>query len=337
MAGTTLVIGGTRNVGPDLVAALLARGDRVTVLNRGVTLSDLPPEVERLYADRSDVRAIAAALAGRAFDAVIDTTLYTGDDAATLTRTLRGHVGRYVFWSTGQVYLVRTGVRAPFAESDYPGPIMPEPPATATADHDNWIYGVDKRAAEDALRTAFDRDAFPYVSLRMPMINSARDPYWRLAAYVHRILDGHPILVPDDQDRLPLRHVFGGDVVTASLRASESGTPAGTCLNISQDETLTLEGMLRRTADVLGRPFRTIALPRDVLVEKGLLPNCSPWSGLWMSAVDNARSKDILGMRYTPVAACLPALVAAALRVPLTLVPGNDRRREEIALADAQE
>src|SRR5437899_12107216 len=106
MSRTALVIGGTRNLGPDLVAALLARGDGVTVLNRGLTPDDLPREVERLPADRSDAGALAAALRGRAFDLAVDTTLYTGADARAVSRILAGQVGRYVFWSSGQVYLV---------------------------------------------------------------------------------------------------------------------------------------------------------------------------------------------------------------------------------------
>src|SRR5205085_2182201 len=193
---SALVIGGTRNVGPDLALALLARGDRVTVLNRGITPDSLPAGVERLRADRSDAAAMTVALRGREFDLVIDTTLYTGTDAGTTIAILEGRVGRYVFWSTGQVYLVREGLTPPFKEEDYHGTVMAEPAAAAANDHENWVYGVDKRAAEDRLRAAFAATGFPYVSLRMPMINSPRDHYRRLAAYVHRMLDGQPILVP---------------------------------------------------------------------------------------------------------------------------------------------
>jgi nucleoside-diphosphate-sugar epimerase len=328
----TLVIGGTRNLGPDLVSALLGRGDQVSVLNRGLTPDDLPAQVERLRADRSDRSAFRAALHGRQFDLVVDTTLYTGPDAVTTAAVLDGRVGRYVFWSTGQVYLVRQGLVPPFREEDYDGPLMTEPPSTRTNDHDNWVYGIGKRAAEDELRAAFARSGFPFVSLRMPMINSARDHYRRLAAYVHRILDGHPVLVPDDQDRLRLRHVAGSDVVEASLRAGETSVPSGTCVNISQEETLALEAMLAVVGDALGRSVHLVRVPRAELERRGLLPACSPWSGLWMSALANDASIRVLGMRYTPVATYLPPLVDIARQVPESEVPGYDRRSEEIAL-----
>lgn len=335
MARTTLVIGGTRNLGPGLVAALMRNGDRVTVLNRGQTPDDLPRDVERLRADRSDAAALEAALKGRLFDVVVDTTLYTGPDAETIAEVLDGRVGRYVFWSTGQVYLVRTGLTPPFTERDYHGPVMAEPPKSNAVDHDNWVYGVDKRAAEDAFAAALASRRFPYVSLRMPMINSARDHYRRLAAYVHRLKDGGPIVVPDDQDRLALRHVFGGDVIAATLRATEASAPSGTCVNVSQDQSLKLEDMLAIVGAASGTTPSLARVPRAQLEQRGLLPACSPWSGRWMSVLDNAESKRVLGMRYSAPTEYLPALVAEALKVPESEVPGYARRAEELELAKA--
>lgn len=335
MARSSLVIGGTRNLGPDLVAALLARGDRVTVLNRGLTEGPLPAPVERLRADRSDGRTLAAVLGGRSFDLVVDTTLYNGADATALARLLGGRCGRYVFWSTGQVYLVRTEPRPPFVEADYDGPVMAEPPASQAVDHENWVYGIGKRAAEDALRDAWSRAGFPYVSLRMPMINSARDHYGRLAGVVRRMLDGGPLLVPDDQDGLLLRHVYGGDVVAATERASGADVAAGACVNVAQDETLTLEEMLAIVARTLGLTPRLVRVPRIELESRGLLPGCAPWSGRWMSVLDNTLSKQLLGMRYTPVRDYLPPLVEAARSVPPEALPGYQRRAEELALAGA--
>ena len=335
MARSSLVIGGTRNLGPDLVAALLARGDRVTVLNRGLTDDSLPRPVERLRADRSDQAALAAALGSRSFDLVVDSTLYSGADAKAVARLLGGRCGRYVFWSTGQVYLVRTGPRPPFVEGDYQGPLMAEPAASQSVDHENWVYGIGKREAEEALHDAWTRSRFPYVSLRMPMINSSRDHYRRLAGCVRRLLDGGPLLVPDDQDRLALRHVFGGDVVAATERASGSDVAAGTCLNVAQDETLTLEEMLAIVAESLGRTPRLVRVPRERLESRGLLPGCAPWSGRWMSVLDNSLGKQVLGLRYTPVKDYLPPLVEAARSVPPEAIPGYERRAEELALAGA--
>ena len=335
MTRSSLVIGGTRNLGPDMVLALLAQGDRVAVLNRGLTPGELPGNVERLTADRSDQAALAAALRGRSFDRVVDTTLYTGADAAAVARLLEGRCGRYVFWSTGQVYLVRSGPRPPFVEGDYEGPLMAEPPAADKVNHDNWVYGVDKRAAEEALREAQARCSFSYVSLRMPMINSPRDHYGRLAGVVRRLLDGGPLLVPDDQDSLSLRHVFGADVIAATLRAADPAVPAGTCVNVAQDETVKLEEMLAIVSAALGKTALVVKVPRAALESRDLLPACAPWSGRWMSVLDNKLSKQMLGMRYTPLGEYLPRLVEVARGIPPEAVPGYERRAEERELAGA--
>jgi nucleoside-diphosphate-sugar epimerase len=325
-----LVIGGTRNLGPDLVAALLERGDSVALLNRGITQGPVPPGIERMRADRSDRRALADVLRGRSFDLVVDTTLYTGADADALVGLLDGQVGRYVVWSTGQVYLVRLELEPPFREEDYDGPLMPEPPHDHDVDHRNWVYGVEKRAAEDVLRDAHDRTGFPFVALRMPMIASERDHYGRIAAYAHRILDGGPILLPEDE--LPCRHVYGRDVVAATLRAAEPGVPAGTAFNVGQDETLSLTALLQLIAEACDRPLRTVRLPRAMLDRHGLLPACSPFSDRWMSALANARGKRVLGLTYTPPADYVPRVVAAALALPASRVPGYERRPEELGL-----
>jgi len=326
----SLVIGGTRNLGPGLVAALLERGDDVTVFNRGVTPDDLPAAVERLHGDRADEDALRSALHGRRFDLVVDTTLYTGAEARALTRILGGRTARYVAWSTGNVYLVRTGIARPFEERDYDGPVMPEPPVSRVLDHRNWVYGVGKRAAEDALAAAHSSIGFPAVVLRMPMINSERDHYGRLAGYVHRILDGGPLLLP--LDALPLRHVYGGDVITATLLAAGPAVPAGTALNISQDETLALEEVLELVAAACGRPLRLSRVARERLEAAGLLPDCSPFSDPWMSALANGRSKDVLGIRYTPVGQYVPRLVEAARARPAGTLAGYAQRPAELGL-----
>lgn len=327
----TLVIGGTRNLGPDLVQALLAGGDQVTVLNRGITRGNLPARIPRLKADRSDGAAFRAAIGDAGFDLVVDTTLYTGDEARIVAATLEGRVGRYVWWSTGQVYLVRTGAERPFREWDYDGPVMPEPQRPSTLDHRNWVYGVDKRHAEDVLAAAFRERGFPAVSLRMPMIASERDHYTRIAGYVKRLLDGGPILVPDAPP-LPVRHVYGRDVIAATLLASTAKGALGRAFNISQDETLEFADMVTRIGLLVERMPRFARLPRATLEEHGLLPTCSPFSDPWMSSLDNTLSKRALGLGYTPVDTYLPRCVEAALRLPLDAVVGYDNRELELSL-----
>jgi nucleoside-diphosphate-sugar epimerase len=325
-----LVIGGTRNLGHDLVHALRAAGARVTVLNRGRTPDELPSDVERLRADRSDRAALAHALGGRTFDAVVDTTLYVGADAEAAVDVLDGRVGRYVWLSTGQVYLVRTGLARPFRETDYAGAVMPEPPREGP-DWADWRYGVGKRAAEDALERGWLERRFPATALRLPMVNSRRDHFARLLGYVLRLRDGGPILAPDAPDHA-LRHVDGDDVVAAVLGLLETGRGVGRAYNLSQDETLTLDDFVALVATAVGVEGRVVRAPRARLDAAGLLVACSPFSDRWMSELDNTRSRTELGIRYTPVAETVGRLVAWFRDHPERGATGYAQRPRELAL-----
>lgn len=324
-----LILGGTRNLGPGLVAELLGRDHRVAVCNRGVTPDDLPAGVERLRADRRDREALAAALGERAFDAVVDTTLYTGPEAQSAVELLAGRCGHYVALSTGQVYLVRKGLRPPFREEHFDGAVLPEPPRDSR-DWPDWSYGVEKRAAEAVLARAVFERGFPATVLRLPMVHGERDHYQRLHNYLARLADGGPILLPEGP-HAPIRHVDGADVLRIVADLIETASGMGGAYNLGQDETVPMDDFLALLARAAGRPLSVARVPRERLIAAGLLPACSPFSGLWMSELDNRRSKEELGVTYTPFAATIERLVRHY--APLPPPPGYAQRPRELELA----
>lgn len=326
-----LIIGGTRNLGHLLTLRLLQEGHRVTVCNRCQTPDELPAEVERLRADRSDAASLSLALTGRAFDVVVDTTLYNGPDAQEIAELLQDRVGHYVFLSTGQVYLVRQGLPRPFVETDYPGPVMPAPKPDSR-DYEDWRYGLEKRAAEDVLTRAWREHGFPCTTLRLPMVNSERDHFHRILNYLLRLQDGGPILLPSD-GQLFLRHVYGEDVIQAILKVIQSGPGQGRCYNISQEETLTIAAFLDRLAQLARCKLRPVFLKRELLDQHNLLPACSAFSDPWMSELDNRLSKSKLGLRYTPLDVYLEKLVAYYRTHPQPTPSGYLQRSVELQLA----
>jgi nucleoside-diphosphate-sugar epimerase len=327
-----LIIGGTRNLGPSIVQALLQGGYKVSVFNRGQTPDDLPPQVRRLRGDRTVPAQLSAALGKDSFDLVVDTTLYNGAQALAAIAQFSGRVGRYIFLSTGQVYLVRTGVDRPFREEQYHGPLMGRPPENETNDLNNWIYGIEKREVEDAMLLAWKNSGFPFSSLRLPMVNSERDHYDRLYGYFLRLNDGGPILAPEEPGPA-LRHVYGDDVVQAIMRLGTTDVGKGEAYNIGQDEALSLEEFLRLLAKHMDPSLRLARVPRAVLNREKLLPDCSPFSGSWMSALDNTRSKRELGMKYTPLEVYLKKLVTVFDSSPKRQIAGYARRQDELELA----
>jgi nucleoside-diphosphate-sugar epimerase len=326
-----LIIGGTRNIGYLLVLELLKLGHHVTVFNRGITPHELPMNVQRLYGDRSDPTALAMAVGRRSFDAVVDMALYKGQDAKNVSALLEGRVGRYIFVSTGQVYLVRQGPQRPFLESDYENPLTEEPPQ-GSRDYEEWLYGVEKSQAEDALMEAFERRKFPVTTLRLPMVNSERDHFHRIYNYLLRLQDGGPILLPTGE-HLRLRHVYGEDVIQAITRVIESNSAKGRVYNISQEETLSIEEFLNVLAQIAQCELKLVHVPRNMLEELALFPGCSPFSDPWMSELDNSRSKSELGIQYTPVSVYLRKLVSHYRSHVVSIPTGYERRHEEIELA----
>jgi nucleoside-diphosphate-sugar epimerase len=302
-----LIIGGTRNVGHFLVHDLVRAGHRVTIINRGIERDELPSEVVRLRADRTDRAQLQKVLAGLEFDAVVDNVVYKGAEAEEIVDILNGRVGHYLFLSSGQVYLVREGIERPFKEDHYDGRVMPAPKPN-TYGYEEWLYGVEKRQVEDAMIKAGKDYGFPYTSLRIPMVNGERDHFKRFYSYMLRLKDGGPILVPETPD-YPLRHIYSGDVVKVIQLILETGKGKGRAYNISQDETTSLETFLGIIGDIMGIKPQIIRVKRSELEANGFLPDCSPFSDRWMSELDNTRSKAELGMQYTPLTEYLRKIV----------------------------
>lgn len=322
-----LIIGGTRNLGHFLAERVLADGHHLTILNRGVTRDDLPSNISRLRCDRTNSQQLRRAIGGRTFDVVIDNVMYKEPEAESIVEILSGKVGHYIFISTGQVYLVRANLTRPFKESDYEGELIP-PPTENTYDYEEWLYGIDKRKAEAVFARAFAEKQFPYTALRLPMVNSERDNFNRLYNYMIRIRDGGPILVPE-QPNYPLRHIYTADVVNVIMHLINTGMGKGKAYNISQDETVSITEFLTILGELVGLEPQIRMVDRSLLVANGFLPDCSPFSELWMSELDNTLSKTELGATYTPLREYMARIVTHYTENPPKLPTSYKRRKSE--------
>ena len=324
----TLILGGTRNLGHVAAEALFEAGHDVAILNRGQTPDDLPPGITRIRADRNDDEGMRAALHSRSFDLVLDNTTYTERDARQVVDLLDGNVGRYVFISSGQVYLVRENIERPFREEAYEGAVMPEP-ARQSSDYPSWLYGIDKRLAEQVIEDARERTGFPFTTLRLPMVASERDHYGRIQGYIARLTDGAPLLIPDGKG-LPLRHVYVNDVARLVTGLVESKEGVGQAYNISYGSSVTHDEFLGMLAEAAEAEPQIMKVERKKLEQAGLLPDCSPFSGRWMSELDNAHSLKTFSLEYSAPATYLPSIVAdyRSRWAQLGLVPDSYRQRK---------
>ncbi len=332
MSKKILIIGGTRNMGYYLAKQLAESGADLTLLNRGITQDDLPRSIHRLHADRTDSKQMRRALLAKRFDVVVDFVMFRQEEAETAINIFRDNVDHYIVISSGQVYLVREGLERPFHEDDYEGPVIDAPGENSYA-YEEWLYGVQKREVEDHFRREWQRSKFPYTSLRLPMVNSVRDQFHRLYNYFLRLRDGGVLLLPEAPN-FALNHVYALDVVSAIRRIIKTGEGKGEAFNIAQDEHLGLDEFLSLMAAIMGVDLHVLRVKRTELEANGFLPDCSPFSERWMSALDNGRSKEILGIRYTPLPEYLEILVrhyqAHVIAPPLTF----RRRRAELSFAE---
>jgi 2'-hydroxyisoflavone reductase len=184
-----LVLGGTKFLGRAAVEAALARGDEVTLFNRGETNPELFPEVEKLRGDRD---GDLSALEGREWDAVIDPSGYVPRIVRASAELLQGSVGHYLYVSSASVYA--EPYVAGFDETA-PTLELEDPETEDVGSH----YGALKAACERVVAGIFP-DAHTNVRAGLivgPHDGSGRFTYWPL-----RISMGGQVLAPGPPEGL---------------------------------------------------------------------------------------------------------------------------------------
>jgi 2'-hydroxyisoflavone reductase len=183
-----LVLGGTKFLGRAAVEAALARGDEVTLFNRGETNPELFPEVEKLRGDRD---GDLSALDGREWDAVIDPSGYVPRVVRASAEALRGSVGHYLFVSSASVYA------EPYAAGfDESAPTLePEWESEEVLAH----YGQLKAACEQVVREVFPE---AHTNVRAGLIVGPHDASGRFTYWPLRIAAGGEALAPGSPEGL---------------------------------------------------------------------------------------------------------------------------------------
>jgi 2'-hydroxyisoflavone reductase len=311
-----LVLGGTKFVGRAFVAAARERGHELTLFNRGRQDPRAWPDLEQVHGDRTQGAAAGgfAPLAGRRFDAVIDTAAYLPRDVASATAFFAPRADRYVLVSS-------ISVNASHAEA---GADESAPVGRLTAEQEREVaalsadgpipaaklgpfYGPLKALCEEEAERGFPGRA---LIVRPGLVVGPHDNTDRFTYWPARFMRGGTVLAPGRPGR-PVQFIDVRDLAGWMVRAVEDRR-TGVYLATGPAAQLTFGDVLAACARVAARrgaPPATLRWVDDATLEaKGVgpwmeLPLWIPESAADMAGLmraDNAKAW-AAGMTFRPL------------------------------------
>lgn len=258
-----LVLGGTVFVGKHVVLQALTAGHDVTLFNRGKSCVNAFPDLEQIHGDRDGG---LGALAGRKWDAVIDTCGYVPRIVRQSVDALKDSVDRYCFVSTISVYKIESGQET-VSESDQVA-ILEDP---NTEQITGETYGGLKVLCENEVQAGFGERA---LVVRPGLIVGPDDPTDRFSYWVNRFSQGGNCVVPAAENQ-PVQVVDVRDLARWMIHAVTIGA-SGTYNAAAPQTPYMLGDMLHEIASTVGAGSRLHTISADVLEANGV----GPWMDL---------------------------------------------------------
>jgi nucleoside-diphosphate-sugar epimerase len=306
-----LVLGGAGFVGVAACKELMRRGVETIATGR----KERPYGVFTSYVafDRTDEEQLKRALAEVQPDVLLDLACYQPAEIEMAIRTFKGD--RYVFVSTG-VYPNLNG--KPAHEEDFV-PLAGDPP-------DSLEYMDGKRWCETVLARTHD---FPWTVVRPPAVFGPADHTLRIAAYIQRVADGGPLLVPQESYERQAGLAWVKDIgfacaLACDLRKDTTGKAYNAAF-----EGVSLRNLIEGIAKATGVPARVHQMPFAELPADASPYGPDPRRSAGY-VLDRARTE--LGFEPSSLEDAL-AETLAWYRVAKPSHPGYANRAKELALA----
>ncbi|MDE2566686.1 MAG: NAD-dependent epimerase/dehydratase family protein, partial [Burkholderiales bacterium] len=327
-----LILGGTRFLGRHLAQLALAAGHQLTLLHRGRSGPGLFPEAEHLIADRD---ADLGLLAGRHWDAAIDTSAYVPRQVHAAAAALGERVGQYQLISSISVY---ASYACPGLAEDAPLQTLADP---ATEVVDGTTYGGLKALCEQAAQAGFGARC---LIVRPGLLVGPHDPSGRFTWWVQRMAAasaGGEVLAPGDA-AAPVQFIDARDAAAWLLAQAERGS-RGACNLTGPARPTTFGEFLETARAALAPAARLTWIDEACLLAQGVapwteLPLWLPRDSAGLHQVSIARALS-LGLRCRPMAQTLQdtAAWAAAAPAPLPAPPCSGPMRQGVGLAPERE
>lgn len=314
-----LVIGGTGFVGVATCKELMRRGIETIAASR--RQHPYGTFTSHVAFDRRDPAQLEEALGRIDPDVLVDLAAYQPGEVEAALRLFRGQ--RYVFASTG-VYRDREGGEAA-REVDF---VPPEGPLPT----EELPYMEGKRWCEAVLSR---HPEVNWISLRLPALYGAADPTLRIAAYLQRVEDGGPLLVPAETYDWRATLGWVKDAGFAVALAAEAPAEIRGAYNVGFRD-LSLHRLLAGIAGAMGKELRAVPVPFTDLPQGSSPygPAASPYgpNPRRPAGYDLTRSEADLGFRPSEPEDAL-AETLAWYRVARPSHPGYQDREDELRRA----
>jgi nucleoside-diphosphate-sugar epimerase len=265
--------------------------------------------------DRTDEEQLARALEQTQPDVLLDLACYRPGEVEAVARRFQGE--RYVFISTG-VYPPLQGKRA--REEDF-GPLEGDPPTSLDyLDGKRWCETVLTRHPE-----------LPWTVVRPPAVFGPADHTLRIAAYIQRVADGGPVLVPAETYEWVANLAWVKDVGFACALACDLRKDTKHHAYNVAFEDVTFRELVEGIARALGVPARLHPIPFAELPD-----GASPYGPdpRRHAGYDITRARRELGFEPSALEDAL-AETLAWYRVAKPSHPGYANRARELELAGA--
>jgi len=190
--------------------------------------------------DRADEAQLKSALETVKPDVLLDLACFKPAEIEAAARWFKGD--RYVFISTG-VYPDLHG--RPAREEDF-APLEGEPPGRL-----DYLEG--KRWCETVLARTSD---FPWTVIRPPAVFGPGDHSLRIAAYMQRVADGWPLLVPKESYTRQAGLAWVKDIGFACALACDLRKDTAHKAYNAAFEGVSLQGLIEGIAQAMGVPAK---------------------------------------------------------------------------------
>jgi nucleoside-diphosphate-sugar epimerase len=308
-----LVLGGAGFIGVAACKELMRRGIETIAAGR----KDRPYGTFTSYVavDRFDEDQLKMTLDSVQPDVLLDLACFTPAEIDVAMRLFKGE--RYVFVSTG-VYPHLNG--RPAREEDFV-PLEGNRP-------DTLDYLEGKRWCETALARSHD---FPWTVIRPPAVFGPADHTLRIAAYMQRVEDGGPLLVPVESYERQAGLSWVKDIGYACALACDLRKDLTRKAYNAAFEGVSVRSLIEGIARAMGKPARLHPIPFAALPDGASPYGPDPRRSAGY-VLDRARNE--LGFEPSALEDAL-AETLAWYRVARPSHPGYANRAKELAIAGA--